>query len=102
MLRNNLYEPWFMEDNKWGVKIISGAFDGAVIQLEKLEFSENGDSSVDVELNVIKPPDDMVELDTSDAAFSEVMSTIISDILKEAIADYEQNRNNDSSQPSNE
>lgn len=83
MLRNDLYVPWIVSDDKWGVEIIDGEFSGVVLQLESVEFSEKEAGGVDVNYHIIKKPEFMEEV-TGDL-FQNTLELIINDILREAV-----------------
>lgn len=102
MLRGDLYKPWFLEKDKWGFEIIDGEYSGVVVQLEKLEFAENGEEgNLDIEYHVIHKPELLSEDDTKGELFKSTFELIINDIVREAldIAKDEQNRDNDTKEP---
>lgn len=96
-LRNDLYRPWFVGEKDWGIEFIDGEFSGVVIQFEKLEFSQKEEGNLEVEYHIIKQPEGMgLKEDNSNQLFSTAIELVINDILREAIENYEQTRNNDS------
>ena len=100
MLRNDLYQPWFVGDKDWGFQIIDGEYSGVVVQVESIEFSKKDDGTVDLDFHVIKQPESLQELDIKSDLFTQTVELIINDILKEAIDHYEQARDNDSQESS--
>lgn len=98
-LRNELYRPWFFED-KWGFEIIDGEFSGVVVQIEKIEFAETDDGRVDLDYHIISKPETVEELKEDNQIFAHTVELIMSDILREAVNHYEQTRNDNSSEPS--
>lgn len=100
MLRNDLYQPWFVGDNDWGFQIMDGEYSGVVVQVESIEFSKKDDGTVDLDFHVIKQPESLQELDIKSDLFTQTVELIINDILKEAIDHYEQARDNDSQESS--
>ena len=40
MLRDDLYKPWFADQDRWGFEVLSGDYQGVIIQLESLKFEE--------------------------------------------------------------
>ena len=101
MLRNSLYRPWFLEDNKekWGFQILEGEFKDVSILIENINFSENNDGDMQVDYEVVNPAD----FDSKNETFQAVFELIFNDIVKEAIDGYkqdEQNRANHTSSPS--
>lgn len=100
MLRNDLYQPWFVGDKDWGFQIIDGEYSGVVVQVESIEFSKKDDGTVDLDFHVIKQPESLQELDIKSDLFTQTVELIINDILKEAIEHYEQARDNDSQESS--
>lgn len=95
MLRNDLYRPWFEGENAWGIEIISGEFKDVVIQIEKMEFSDDP-NNVELLYNVINKPDIFEDELSKNPLFESQIELILNDILKEAIEIHldEQNRNN--------
>lgn len=90
MLKNDLYKPWAAGKSEWGIEIIDGEFSGTVIQIEDVSFNE--DDSLKVEYHVINGNKEDL---SSNSMFIGTFELIINDILKEAIENYEQNRDND-------
>jgi len=94
MLRNDLYKPW-VEGESLGVEIIDGEFSEVVIQIKKLDLKEDSSGELSVDYHVIYKPEILEEdLEKSDL-FKNTLEIIVNDILKEAIDNYEQTRNND-------
>lgn len=90
MLKNDLYRPWAAGESEWGIEIIDGEFSGTVIQIEEVNFNE--DDTLKVDYHVIKGDKEKL---SSNSMFIGTFELIINDILKEAIENYEQNRDND-------
>lgn len=101
MLRNDLYRPWFLENDKWGFEIISGDYQGVVIQIEKIAFKDdNGnpeEPNLDVEYNIINKPELLKDEDLKTEMFKSTFEMIVSDIITEAIQNFEnaKDRNDD-------
>lgn len=95
MLRNELYRPWFEGNTNWGVEITSGDFKDVVIQIEKMEFSDEP-NNVELVYHVISKPDILEEELSKNLVFESTIELIVNDILKEAIEIHEQNRNSNS------
>ncbi len=95
MLRNELYRPWFEGNTNWGVEITSGDFKDVVIQIEKMEFSDEP-NNVELVYHVISKPDILEEELSKNPVFESTIELIVNDILKEAIEIHEQNRNSNS------
>ena len=94
MLRNELYKPWFAGDEKvWGFEILEGEFKDTVIQIDKLEIAESEEGNMNVEYNVINKPEVVSDDDIKGELFKTVFTTIIEDIIREAVKTYEQDRN---------
>ena len=100
MLRNDLYIPWFGETEEWGVEIVDGEFAGVVVKFNNLNISKSDKGGVDVDLDIIKQPEDRKEVDTENPLFNHTIELIINDILKEAIEIYEQTRTDNTEEPS--
>ena len=94
MLRGELYKPWFAGDNDWGFEILEGEFKDVVIKVSSIEFVENGDGNTDVTYDVINKPEILSEEDVKGELFKTVFTTIIEDIVREAVKLYEQDRDN--------
>lgn len=95
MLRNDLYRPWFEGERAWGIEITSGEFKDVVIQIEKMEFTDEP-GNVELIYHVISKPDLIEDELSKNPLFESQVELIINDILKEAIEIHqdEQNRNN--------
>lgn len=89
MLRNDLYVPWFANKGEWGFEIISGNFINTVLQIEHVEFVDEG---VQLQYHIIRRPDSLNEGETNNPLFVQTVELIVNDILTEAVRDYEQNR----------
>lgn len=102
MLRGDLYKPWFLEKDKWGFEIIDGEYCGVVVQLEKLDFAEEGEEgNLDVVYHVVHKPELLSDDNVKGELFKSTFELIINDILREAldITKDEQNRNDDIKEP---
>lgn len=93
MLRNDLFRPWFVGEKDWGFEIIDGEYTGVVVQIEEVNFSTTDPNSVELNFHVVRRPENLADFDTKDELFVKTVDLIINDILKEAVEDYEQNRN---------
>lgn len=102
MLRNELYTPWF-KDQDWGFEIIDGEFSGVVVQVSDLQLKEepNDPNNLSVDYHIIYKPEIISEENVKSDLFVNLFQTIILDIVKEAVETYEHehNRNNDSKEP---
>ena len=97
MLRNDLYRPWFTDkQGEWGFEIISGDFQGLVLQIEMLDFADIEDGNMVADYHVIFKPELISEESLKGDGFRGVFEMIVSDIIKEALENFkdEQNRNN--------
>jgi len=102
MLRNDLFKPWFVGEKDWGFEIIDGEFKEVTVQIEKLEFPENGSSQLSLDYHVVHKPELITEEELQGDAFKAVVEVIINDILKEAIDHFEQTRNDDPTESSSQ
>ncbi len=91
MLREDLYTPWFA-DNNWGFEFISGEYIGVVVQITQVNFPEESSKEASVDYHVIKKPEDMTEEDIQSDLFKSTFELVINDILKEAIDTYENDK----------
>lgn len=102
MLRNNLFQPWFVGESQWGFEIISGEFQGVSIQIESVNFSDVADNNVVLDYHVVHCPEIVERESLKGELFNHTVELIINDILTEAVSSLqndEQNRNNDSQEP---
>ena len=98
MLRNQLYKPWFAEE-RWGIEIIEGDFLGLVIEITEINFPDNQAHNCNIEYTTITESE---AVKTEPELFETVLSTIVNDILKEAIEIYENDKNRtDHTSPAN-
>lgn len=94
MLRGDLYQP-FAHGNDWGFEILTGDFQGVVIQIENLKFPRENDPQIDVDYHVIHKPDIIETEEIKGPLFDTLFQTIVTDIVNEAITIYESNKNDD-------
>ena len=100
MLRDDLYKPWFADQDRWGFEVLSGDYQGVIIQLESLKFEEvNKKSAIGINYHVIHKPQIIPEQDMKSNNFQSLIDTVVNDILNEAMENYEQHRINDIKQP---
>lgn len=100
MLRDELYTPWFNNED-WGFEVIDGEFSGVVVQVSEVNFKEEvqeDDSNLSVNYHIISKPEIITEEQVKGDLFNALFQTIITDIVKEAVESYEHdnNRSNDS------
>ena len=93
-LRNTLFKPWFKDNDGWGIEIIEGFYSGLVLQFKEVEFVDDSDGNVSLDYHVIFKPDIVSEDDLKSSEFQNLLSDILEDILKEAIASHETGNNN--------
>jgi len=82
-----MYRPWALEKEGWGVEILQGEFAGLVIQIEKVDFVDES-SSLQLDFHAISMPETMVKEDLDKPTFNDTMQLIMSDIISDAIANY--------------
>jgi hypothetical protein len=102
MLRNDLFRPWFVGEKDWGVEIIDGEFSGVSIQIESVEFDESPDGNLKLDYHTVHRPEDITEEALQSDMFKATLELILNDVLREAIDNYEQTRNNDTTEPSSQ
>ena len=102
MLRDDLYRPWFANDQDWGFEIIDGEYSGVTIQVEEIAFSEEEDTGVKLNFHVISKPETFNDDEVESDLFNSTVELIINDILREAINFYEQDRTDDTSESSSQ
>lgn len=93
-----MYEPWFRSDDLWGVIINSDIFNGTIIRIRKLEFSSTEQGALVLEFDILHKTENTDPEGTDKVLFDQTLEWIINDILKVAIANYE-NRDTNSQQP---
>ena len=96
MLRNELYKPWFVGEKDWGFEIVDGEFNGVAVQIEKLDFPDEGSDRLALDYHIVHKPDLITDEAVKSDMFKAVMEVIINDILREAINDHKQAGDNDS------
>ena len=102
MLRDDLYRPWFANEQDWGFEIIDGEYSGVTIQVEEIAFSEEEDTGVKLNFHVISKPETFSDDEVESDLFNSTVELIINDILREAINFYEQDRTDDTSESSSQ
>ena len=93
MLRNDLYRPWFADDKQWGFEILSGDFQGLVVQLENIDMIEQSKNNIGVNYHIIHKPDIVSKDMMKSEILNQTFDLIINDILMEAI-EIDNNRDN--------
>ena len=91
MLREDLYTPWF-QDNDWGFEFISGEFLGTVVQITEVKLPDDSGGEASVDYHVINKPEHVTEEDIKGDLFRTSFELVINDILKEAIDNYENSK----------
>lgn len=91
------YEPWSVKNDQmdaWGIVIKEGQYAETVIGFNDIDFSEE-ESGVNLDYTIYKLPENL-DKDTlpNDAQFSECMKHILEDVLKRAIDEYENRKDN--------
>ena len=93
MLRNDLYKPWFVEDKRWGFEIISGEYQGLVVQLENIDMIEESKNGIGVNYHIIHKPEIITDTMMKSEMLNQTFDLIINDIIQEAM-EIDDNRNN--------
>jgi len=93
MLRNDLYKPWFADKNQWGFEILSGDYQGLVVQLENIDMIEEAKKGIGVNYHIIHKPDIVSKDMMKSEILNQTFDLIINDILTEAMQ-IDVNRNN--------
>ena len=112
MLRNKLYKPWFVDEEKWGFEILRGdPFEGVIVQLKYIQSDDinlneheiiNSDkTSLGVEYYVISKPKHLSDEQLKSHQFRTTFDMIVNDILKEALQ-VDDNRNNNTQESSSQ
>ena len=110
MLRNKLYKPWFVDEEKWGFEILRGdPFEGVIVQLKYVQSDDinlneheiiNSDkTSLGVEYYVISKPKHLSDEQLKSHQFRTTFDMIVNDILKEALQ-VDDNRDNNTEESS--
>ena len=100
MLRNDLFKPWFVGEKDWGFEIIDGEYNGVTVQIEKLDWPDEGSNELALDYHVVHKPELVTDEDIKSDTFKAVVEVIINDILREAINEFKQTGNNDSKESS--
>ena len=110
MLRNKLYKPWFVDEEKWGFEILRGdPFEGVIVQLKYIqsddinlnehEITNSDKTSLGVEYYIISKPNHLSDEQLKSHQFRTTFDMIVNDILKEALQ-VDDNRNNNTQESS--
>lgn len=112
---NELYKPWYVDNDKlkdermWGFEIVAGDYKNVIVQIENIDLPNDSNDLV-VDYHIISKPDDLLEQATKDEMFFKLLEAIINDIVKNAIEgietaesdNSEQNRVIDTKEPSSQ
>lgn len=94
------YKPWSVKKEdleQWGVEILEGTFKGIVVVINNITMEGATDQDVVLDYSIIRESKEEDPSKYESEEFNLVMSSIITDILKKAIDDYE-NRNSNSAE----
>ena len=94
------YKPWSVKKEdleQWGVEILEGTFKGIVVVINNITMEGATDQDVVLDYSIIRENSEENPSKYESEEFNLVMSSIITDILKKAIDDYE-NRNSNSAE----
>ena len=94
MQLSNMYRPWAVDDGQWGIEITQGRFEGAVIQIEKVDFDETKEGEMQVDYHIINLPEGMLKEEMESRDFIDIMQLVMSDILAQAIENYKEENGN--------
>ncbi len=95
MLRNELFKPWFVGED-WGFEIIDGEYKGVTAQIKSLNWPDENTNELALDYHIVHKPELITDEDIKGDTFKAVMELIINDILREAIDELKQTRDNDS------
>ena len=112
MLRNKIYKPWFIDEDKWGFEIIHGhPFKNVVVQLKYVQSDDlnlnehdivdSDKTSLGVEYYIISKPDHVTDEQLKSHEFRTTFDMIVNDILKEALQ-VDDDRNNNTQESSSQ
>ena len=94
------FEPWKVNEdtNIWGVKILDGNFEGAMIAFNEFD-SEDDSNNFKLDYTIVKEADGKTMSEMNGPAFDEMLNYVVNEILRRAIDEYE-NRNSNSTESS--
>jgi len=94
------FEPWKVNEdtNIWGVKILDGDFEGAMIAFNEFD-SEDDSTNFKLDYTIVKEADGKTMSEMNGPAFDEMLNYVVNEILRRAIDEYE-NRNSNSTESS--
>ena len=87
-----LYVPW-VAGNNWGFEIKQGAYEGAVVQIEDMNFLDNT-NDLQLDFHVINIPDGMLKEDVDKPDFHDIIQVVMSDIIATAIENHKETDGN--------
>ena len=89
-----------LDDMGLGFEIIDGEYNGVTVQIEKLDWPDEGSNELALDYHVVHKPELITDEDIKSDTFKAVVEVIINDILREAINEFKQTGNNDSKESS--
>jgi len=91
------YEPWALkneEDDMWGITIVEGKFKDLIIAFNSMNFAED-DQGVNLDYTLYRVPENVdKDIISEDPEFKNVLQYIVEDIIKKAIDEYENRKDN--------
>lgn len=86
---DELYKIWSVDDEKWGIEIIQGKYNGAVIQIDDLKVVEK-EEAVELSFHILQTPGEISREELRNKEFDDMLQCIISEIISNAFEAYDE------------
>jgi len=87
-MQQNLFNPWFVDENNWGIEIITeNEYKGTVIQIKSLDFVDNS-NDVSLDFHIISKPDGINEEEYKKEEFNNILQASIELLLRKVIDEH--------------
>lgn len=89
-MQQSLFNPWYVDENSWGVEIIdeSTKYKGTVIQIKSLEFPDDNSPEIALDFHIISKPEGLTDEDYKEQKFSDILQTVIEQMLRKVIEEH--------------
>lgn len=88
-MQQNLFNPWYVDENSWGVEITEESkYKGTVIQIKSLEFPDEEKPELALDFHIISRPGGTTDEDFKSSEFNNLLQTVIEQMLHKVIEEH--------------
>ena len=94
------YEPWHHSDKAWGIKIVEGKFVDTIISINNVELGPDERGLMTLDFAFINKTKGLQEEEFKSEEFNLVMEKVLNDIIEKAINLYDEDRDSNTTESS--